>query len=283
MDVERLKEWEFAPILHRYDIRDTLLYALSVCSGCDPLQADHLEYLRDGNPQVLPSMCTVLGSPGFWLGQSATCVNPRDVLHGEQSLEMHSSLQPSGFVVGKTCVEEVINRGQGFGHLIRVRRELEDATSGEAIATLRSTLILRDGSKGASFESRKPRSMQPPALPPALSIAASTWAHSALLYRLNGDYNRLHSNDEFAQEAGFPRPILHGLCTFGTTCLVLIRALCENKSSRMRLLSMRFTGHVFPGERLQVDVWHEAPGTARFIVSVPVRSVVVIENGRVEF
>lgn len=279
IDYERLKQRAFAPIEQAYTVRDTMLYALGVGCGADPLDALDLPYVYERDLQALPSMATVLGSPGFWLGQPDTGVDWRQVLHGEQSIEMHRPLAPAGRVVGRNRVEEIIDKGPGRGALIYVRRDLEDADTGEPVCTIRLTSFARgDGGFGGPAGPLKAVHRLPERAPDHVCERV-TWLHSALLYRLNGDYNPLHADPEVARAGGFARPILHGLCTYGVACRALVRTVCGNQAARVRRLDVRFSAPVYPGDTLRTEIWDEGPGRAGFRVRAVESDRVAIDNG----
>lgn len=279
IDYERLKGRRFEPIEQRYTPRDTMLYALGVGCGADPLDPLDLPFVYERDLQALPSMATVLGSPGFWLGQPDTGVDWRKVLHGEQSIELHRALPASGALIGRNRVEDIIDKGPGRGALIYVRRDLEDAESGEPVCTIRLTSFAR-GDGGFGGPSGPLKSVH--ALPdrrPDLFCDRVTWRHTALLYRLNGDYNPLHADPEVARAAGFSRPILHGLCTYGVACHALVRAVCGNVAARVRRMDVRFSAPAYPGDTLRTEIWNEGPGRAGFRVRALESDCVAIDNG----
>jgi len=279
IDYERLKHRKFAPIEQQYDARDTILYALGVCCGADPTDERDLRYVYEENLQALPTMAAVLCSPGFWLKEPDTGVDWRQVLHGEQSLEMHRPLPPRGRMVATPYIEEIIDKGSGRGALIYVRRDLTDAATGEPVCTIRLTSFARaDGGFGGPKGPTKPVHALP-GTPPDLSCELPTWVHSALLYRLNGDFNPLHADPAIARAAGFARPILHGLCTYGVAGHALVRTLCDNDPARLRRLDVRFSAPVYPGETLRTEIWRQGTGRAGFRCRIVERDVVAIDNG----
>jgi acyl dehydratase len=265
---EKLKNREFGDIVQAYDTRDTLLYAIGVCCGDDPTDPRDLRFAYEEGLQALPTMATVLCSPGFWLKQSDTGVDWRHVLHGEQFLTIHRPLPPSGKLIGRQHIEEIVDKGAGRGALIYIKRELTDAETGELVCTVGLSSFARaNGGFGGPAGPTKP----------------ATWKHSALIYRLNGDYNPLHADPAIATAAGFERPILHGLCTYGVAGHALIRSLCDNDASRLRELNVRFSAPVYPGETIRTEMWKEGEGVAGFRCRVVERNLVVLDNGLARF
>ncbi|MBX3563522.1 MAG: MaoC family dehydratase N-terminal domain-containing protein [Sphingomonas sp.] len=284
IDYDRLKNWDFPDIQHSYDRRDSQLYALAMGCGANPLDQQDLDFVYEARgPAVLPSMSVVLGYPGFWLGDPATGVNAGQVLHGEQGFVIHKPLAPSGTVIGRTRVSEVIDKGAGKGALILTTRDVIDRDSGELLATLTSTSFARgDGGFGGPAIAAPPPHPMPDGAPQA-SLDLPTLPQAALIYRLFGDYNPLHIDPDAASSAGFDRPILHGLCTFGVAVRGLVRMCCGNEPTRMRSVRLRFSAPVFPGETIRVETWPEGEGTAAFRAKVVERDAIVLNNGFVTF
>jgi acyl dehydratase len=158
-----------------------------------------------------------------------------------------------------------------------------DATNECPLATVRQVSFLRgDGGKGGTSAEAEPPYSVPERAPDA-TLTLTTRPEQALIYRLSGDYNPLHADPAVAAEAGQPRPILHGLCTYGIAGRALLRLLCAGAPERLKRMDCRFTAPVFPGDRVTVAVWRETPGRAAFRASVEARAQVVLDNGYVEF
>ncbi|USX06755.1 MaoC/PaaZ C-terminal domain-containing protein [Paraburkholderia fungorum] len=279
IDYSTLKHWHFDDIVHRYGTRDTILYALSVGAGESPADDLALRYVYERDLLVIPSMAVVLGYPGFWLRNPATGLDWKSVLHVEQSVTLHRALGPEGFVIGRNRVEEVYDRGGNRGAIMITVRDIVDAQSGAPIATLRCAEFCRgEGNFGGP---RPPaREVEPmPQTPPDHEVSVVISPRAALLYRLTGDDNALHADPAVARTVGFDRPILHGMCTFGTTVLSLVRLLVPDHPGTVRHIEVRFTAPVFPGDQLCIDVWLVGAGSVRFRVRVPSREAVVIDHG----
>jgi len=281
IDYARLKAWRFPDIAQRYRARDTILYALGLGCGSDPLDAAELRFVYEENLVALPTMAVVLGYPGFWLKDSGTGIEWRKVLHGEQGLVLHRPLPAEGAVVGRTRVTDIIDRGEGRGALLYSEREVIDEGSGALLCTMTATAVLR-GDGGFGGPSRRPP--EPHALPdraPDLNLDLATLPQAALIYRLSGDYNPLHADPKTAQAGGFPRPILHGLCSFGVAGRAILKACCGNDPARLKAIRVRFSAPVFPGETIRTEMWR-ADGMVSFRARVVERDVVVLNNGLAE-
>ncbi|WP_426954787.1 MaoC/PaaZ C-terminal domain-containing protein [Muricoccus radiodurans] len=283
LDPDRLMNWPVPEIRQTLTRRDTMLYALSIGIGQDPMDEAALAFLDERRLVAMPSMAVVLGYPGFWLGNPETGVDAVRLVHGEQSLTVHRPLPVEGELVGRTRVTGLVDRGEGKGAILYSERVISDAGTGEAIATVAQSTFLRgDG----GFSGGDPRWVGPARPPhpepdgaPGRSLDLATRPEQALLYRLNGDLNPLHMDPAVARKAGFERPILHGLCTFGVVCHALVRALCGGDPARFGSVALRFSAPVFPGETIRTEFW-EGPDGAAFRARVVERDKVVVSNGR---
>lgn len=265
-------------------VKDTILYALGVGAGGErPTDPDELRYVYEEGLTPLPTMAVVLAYPGFWAKDPRYKLTWRKALHGEQSIEIHKPLPVSGDLVGITKIDEVYDKGSEKGAILCSSRRIYLSSSGDCIATVRQSLFLRaDGGFGGKAEGA-PKPHPLPSTPPDLTVTAPTRADQALLYRLSGDNNPLHADPVVAAQAGFSRPILHGLATFGVTGRALYSALLQNRAEKVRRVDVRFSSPVYPGETLSVDIWRQEAGVAAFRAKVVERDVIVLQNGRMEF
>jgi acyl dehydratase len=278
-----LRARSFDDIEHHYSVKDSILYALSLGLGQNPLDPRQLRYVYEDNIVALPTMAVVLASPGFWLKAPDTGVDWPKVLHGEQGLAIHRTLPAQGQVVGRLRIDDVIDKGAGRGALLYTTRELLDAESGALLCSLTSTTFLRgDGGFGGPSGPVRPPHPTPEG-PPDAHFDWALAPNAALLYRLNGDFNPIHADPAVAGTAGFDRPILHGLASFGVAGWAVVSLVCDSDATRLRRFDVRFTAPVYPGETLRTEIWRTAKGIAAFRVRVPARDVVVLGNGRAEY
>jgi acyl dehydratase len=266
---------------HSYTEKDAMLYALGLGFGQDPTRADELAFVYEKNLKVLPTFAVVLGYPGFWARDLDSGIDWVKLVAGEQALTIHRPLAPRGTVTGKTRVVDIIDKGADKGALVLSERKVVDKASGALVATLRQTTFCRgDGGFGGP-----PREAPPPhKLPeraPDLICDLPTRPEAALVYRLSGDPNPLHADPDVAKAAGFPRPILHGLATFGIAGHALLRSLCDYDPARLTGLAGRFSAPVFPGETIRTEIWRDG-AIASFRARVVERDIVAINNGRAE-
>ena len=282
IDPEALRQWPIAEIEHTYTARDTMLYALGLGCGGDPLDENQLRFVYEGRLQALPSMSVVLGYPGFWIGDPATGADWKKVLHGEQVIEIFKPLPTAATVIGKSRVTGLFDKGKDKGAVLVSERDVVDKSTGDVLCRLTSTTMLRGdgGFGGPSGPLPAPHPL--PDRASDLTVSIATLPQAALIYRLSGDYNPLHADPVVARSGGFEKPILHGLCTFGMICRALLDAVCGNDPSKLRKMQVRFSAPVFPGETIVTEFWREAGGVVSFRAKVKERDLVVINNGRAE-
>ncbi|MCE2483090.1 MAG: MaoC family dehydratase N-terminal domain-containing protein [Alphaproteobacteria bacterium] len=281
LDYDRLRNWEFADVEHAYGTTDTILYALGVGLGADPLDARQLRFVYEEDLLALPTMAVVLGAPGFWLKEQDTGVDWVRVLHGEQGLVLHRPLPPEGTAIGSTRVTGILDKGADKGALIYTEKVLIDKASGETVATTTSTTFARgDGGFGGPT-GPSPRPHPIPERAPDLACDLPTVPQAALIYRLSGDRNPLHADPEVARAAGFKAPILHGLCTLGAAGHALLKSCCDYDPARFRSLKLRFSAPVYPGETIRTEMWRDG-AIVSFRSRALERDAVVLDNGRAE-
>lgn len=292
IDYHHLKNRPFAPVHQHYAERDTMLYALSLGLGNDPLDAACLPFTYEGlegGLRALPTLAVVLGYPGFWAREPDTGIDWVKLLHGEQRVRWHKPLPASGDVVGKSRITHLIDKGEGKGAILVTERRLE-SSAGELLATLEQVTFLR-GDGGYSQRAGQASDEPLPALAPTPEGQAPDFTdeqairpEAALLYRLMGDYNPLHADPAVARKAGFERPILHGLASYGLVAWALLRQCAGGDASRLRALDIRFAAPVYPGETLVTEIWR-VPGQAgqyQLRARVAERDKIVLSHGRAE-
>lgn len=279
LDVDAVMNWPFEDVEQRYTVRDSILYALGVGFGHDPLDRADLPFVfEEPQLQAVPTMAVVLAGPGFWVRDPRSGVDWTKVLHGEQGLTLHRPLPAEATVIGRTRVTGILDKGPGKGALIFSERVIRDADSGETLATCTSTTFARgDGGNGGTLDSAP----APHALPDRAAdqiVDLPTLPQSALIYRLSGDPNPLHASPDVAAKAGFKAPILHGLCTLGVAGHAILRAACDNDPARLGSMNLRFSSPVYPGETIRTEIWRDG-GTVSFRSRVLERDLVVLNNG----
>jgi acyl dehydratase len=281
LDPDALKATVFPDLEHTYTARDTMLYALGIGLGFDPLDANQLRFVYEKNLQAMPTMAVVLGYPGFWMQRPETGIDWVKVVHGEERLCIHHPIPPSGTVVGRMRVTAVIDKGRDKGALVVTRRDVHDKATDKLLATVEHVTFCR-GDGGCGGDDSLPTALPAvPQTPPPLSCELPTLPQTALIYRLVSDYNPLHADPEIAAKAGFPKPILHGLGTYGVAAHALLRTLCDYDPARLKRFDCRFSSPFFPGERLVTEMWPEG-NTISFQSRSAERDVVVLAHGVAE-
>lgn len=259
-----------------YTLRDTSLYALSVSPDVDPLDHAALALLLETRgPRVLPTMASVLAqtlSPYLGLDM------PR-VVHAEQRLACHRPIPPAGDLVIDGRVTSVIDKGPGKGALVTFENVARLVGEDAPLFTLANTLFARgDGGCGGPAGDPPARHALPDRAPDVLHRTQGR-RDQALFYRLNGDLNPLHADPAFAGNAGFPRPILHGLCTYGMACRAIVMAMLDGNPDLIASFDVRFTAPVYPGELLVTEMWDDGD-VISFRCRALERDVIVLDNGR---
>jgi acyl dehydratase len=281
INYDKLLALKIADVEHPYTDKDTILYALGVGLGHDPLDLKQLDFVYEKNLKPLPTFAAVLGYPGFWVRDLDTGIDWIRIVNGEQGVVLHRPLAPKGTVLGQTRIVEVVDKGKDKGALVYTERKVTDKATGELIATVTQTTFCRaDGGFGGP-----PRDVPPahqiPERAPDLVCDLATRPEMALLYRLSADRNPLHVDPEIAKAAGYPRPVLHGLGTFGVVGHALLRSICDYDPVRVRSFAGRFSSPVFPGETIRTEMWRDG-NVVSFRALVPARNVVVMNNGRAQ-
>ena len=270
---------ESEPGEKRWDSKDAILYALGVGAGLDELQFT-TENTRGVDQQVLPTMAVVLGVGGRGAWDKVGTFNPAMLVHGEQAIELHGAIPVEGTARTVSRITGIYDKGSGG--VIATEAQSVDASTGEPLFTTRSSAFIRgEGGFGGDRGPSGKRNVAPERDPDHV-VSYRTRADQALLYRLSGDRNPLHSDPAFAAMAGFDRPILHGLCSYGFTGRALLHTLCAGDPARFQAMEARFSSPVFPGDELTVRMWLTGEGEAVF-QTVREGETVVIDNGLCRF
>ncbi len=276
---EHLMSLATGDIAISYSQRDTILYALSIGMGRDPLDARELDYVCEGRPlKTLPSQAYVVARPPLI---PTSGLDFRKVLHGEQEIVMARPLPAAGALVASSRISAVHDKGRDKGAVVMVETTAREASSQDVLFTATATIFARGdgGIGGPTVPAPKPHAL--PDRSPDLVVTAQTRPDQALLYRLTGDANPLHADPAVAAAAGYRRPILHGMCTFGIACREVLAHVCGYDHARISSLKARFTAPVFPGDTIESDLWIDGNAVS-FRSRVPGRAGVVLDNGRCE-
>lgn len=257
--------------------RETMLYALGIGLGSDPMNTAELPFVYENGLKAVPTQATVAAWGAGRMGE--TGVNYLMVVHGEQRIALHRPFPTEARILADTRFTHCLDKGAGKGAVLISETVLKDAGDGQPIVTLTSSTFARgDGGFGGPSDGG-PEPHVVPSRAPDRTVEIPTRPDQALLYRLSGDRNPLHSDPQIAAMAGFPRPILHGLCTYGITARAVLTTYADYDPAAILGHDVRFSAPVFPGETIAVDLWRDG-GTVSFEARVPTRGVTVIKNGR---
>ena len=251
---------EAGPAEVSWTSRDAMLYAIGVGAGQDDAHAE-LAFTTENSDgftlRMLPCYVVVIVQNAATARPAFGDIDRTKLVHAEQGFVLHRPLPVEGRarVTGKvTSIQD-----KGSGALVSMSAEVVDAASGVLLATTTSSVFIR-GEGGFGGERIPSPPSRIPERAPDFERVVSTRPDQALLYRLSGDRNPLHSDPAFAARGGFSRPILHGMCTYGITSRILLNAFCGGDPDRMRSMQGRFTRPVLPGDALKIQAWKEADG-----------------------
>jgi acyl dehydratase len=236
---------------------DVLLYHLALGSGADPLDPRELRYATEDDLQVLPTFAVVAQTVHRFerpkVEYPGISIDLAKVLHGTQRIDVHRPLPTDGKARATARIKGVYDKGSAA--VVETETLVSDL-DGEPIWTNTSSIFAR-GEGGFGGDRGPSGPSGPPDREPDTVIVTPTMPQQALWYRLLGDRNPLHSDPAFAAAAGYPRPILHGLCTYGMVCKAVVDAELDGDVTRVAGYGVRFAGVVFPGETLRTSVWRE--------------------------
>lgn len=281
MDMTVIKSHRFDPIEHNYTVKDTMLYALGLGYGANPVDPAELAFVYEDGLKAVPSLCNVLSHPGFWSKDPKFGIDWVKILHGEQSFEIHKPLPAQGMVRGEYEIESVLDKGPGKPAIMYQRKRLFDAND-DLVATVRSVVFMR-GDGGCGSFGEVPEMPGPIAEgTPDQTVEIATLPQQALIYRLSGDYNPIHADPTPAKSAGFDRPILHGLCTMGIATRALLQTYAPDNPDRLKSMFVRFSKPVFPGETIVTQLFQDGD-TIRFRCFSKEREIMVLDRGHAVF
>ena len=269
---------ELAPVEFSWSSSDVQLYHLGLGAGADPLDPRELAYLVDDTPQVLPTFGSVAQT--FHQTEPPTVQYPgidielSKVLHASEAVSVPGPIPPSGTGRAVTRFTEIWDKGKAAV----IWSETTVTTLDDAPLWTQKRSIFARGEGGFGGDRGPTGSVEPPDRAPDAEVALPILPQQALLYRLCGDRNPLHSDPGFASAAGFPMPILHGLCSYGIGCKAIVDTFLDGDVSRVRSYGARFAGVVFPGETLNASIWKHEDGFVA-VLTAPSRDDAVVLSG----
>mgnify|MGYP001819023680 FL=1 len=241
------------PVEFEYAWKDVVLYALSV--GATPQEFSHVYENAPDGLKVLPSFCVIPSLKAF---PDVGDVDWPLFLHGEMSIRLHRPLPPEGKIVQTGEVKNIYDKGKGAVYDICITGR---TTEGELLYEAGYVnFYLGAGGFGGDPGPKGERIDPPEGDDPDFSVTETVPVSQAALYRLNGDLNPLHIDPVAAKRAGFERPILHGLCTYGYAVRGVINGGLNGDSGRLAGFRARFSSPVYPGETLTTQGWKADKG-----------------------
>ncbi len=256
-DPIRLQSWDFDEKIQSYEARDAIIYALGVGMPITRGESRDLDFLLEDRPSVLPSFAVTLATPGMWPKIPELSIDWVKVLHMAHAAQFHRPLPAAVTVVSRAKIVALYDRGPEKGSVCILTREVRGADDGTLYCTIDQTVAMRgNGGFGGEPLPKQERPTMPSRSADHVE-SVETSPRAALIYRLSGDYNPLHADYAVARKAGYDRPILHGLASYGTACAVVLRAFCDGDPERLKSLNLRFAGVVMPGDRLDFSCWKE--------------------------
>tara|TARA_B100000003_G_scaffold143528_1_gene129023 strand:+ start:154 stop:1029 length:876 start_codon:yes stop_codon:yes gene_type:complete len=249
------------PVERSWGYRDSLLYAVGIGAGAEDPVGSELEFTTNNSKGIeqrtFPTQGVVIGGSGGALGKVGE-IDWGRVLHGSQGVTLHQPIPVSGTVVIEESVSGIWDKGEGKNAIIETESKVSLKETHEPLFDLRFSIVVRGSGGFGGEEGNTAPQVHAPDASPDHEVTYQTRTDQALTYRLSGDYNPLHSDPWFATElGGFPKPILHGLCTYGFTGRALLHQLCDGDPSSFKSMDSRFSSPVYPGDSLTVQMWVE--------------------------
>ncbi|MDB5484271.1 MAG: MaoC-like dehydratase, partial [Tardiphaga sp.] len=265
---------------YAYTDRDVMLYAYGIGMGADPMDDKELAFVNEAYFTARPlKVVPTFASVAAWgAGPGEMKLNRLLVVDGERDITFHKPMPVAANITADSSVLGVYDKGKDKGVVIRHKTVLKDERGAELATLVASRFARGDGGFGGPSEGQ-PEAHAMPARAPDKTVDITTRPDQALVYRLCGDRNPLHSDPEFAKRGGFPKPILHGMCTYGITCRGVLQTYADYDPSAFKQHGVRFSSPVYPGETVSMDLWKDG-NVVSFEAKVKQRGVAVIKSGR---
>lgn len=275
INYEEIMSLEDKGLEFSYTQRDSIIYGLGIGLGKDPMDTTELKYVYENGLIAFPSMATNFQYKSPLLLKAK--LNMLMVVHGEQGITLHQPMPSNADVFLDTRVINCFDRGESKGAIIETETKVRLKKDDSSLCTLISKTFARGdgGFGGEDVPASTPIELDSN---PDIIHEVTTTEDQALIFRLSGDSNPLHTDPNFAKMAGYPKPILHGLCSYGVACRSIVEALCEKDSKKLKKFNVRFSSPVFPGETIVTEMWKK-DDEIHFQSKVKERDKVVLKNG----
>ena len=252
----RLVGKKYGPISFEYTWEYVVLYALGIGA-----QTEELSFIYEnakGGLKVFPSFSVVMGM-GLLIDLFKDLkVDFSRFIHGEQAIKLYRPIPPEGKTLVEGEIADIYDKGKGA---LLVWRKKVMTEEGDPLAETESGIFyVGEGGFGGS-PGPKTEILEPPrGTGPDFTVSHFIPENQAALYRLNGDFNPLHVDPDFAKRSGFSHPILHGLCTYGYAVRVILFKACNGEVGRFKEFKARLSGVVYPGDSLVTEGWRDKEG-----------------------
>jgi acyl dehydratase len=263
---------ESEPVSASWTSKDALLYAVGIGAGTGEL-AFTTENTSGVDQQVFPTFAVVIGWGKGSAMRGIGTFNFAMLVHGQQAITLHKPFAPEGSVTMRSKIVAIHDKGKA-AVVVSETTATDEADGSPYFSALSSAFIRGEGGWGGDRGPSGPQNV-PPDRAPDHQVTYQTSPDQALVYRLSGDRNPLHSDPAFAAMGGFDRPILHGLCTYGFTGRALLHELAGSDPTRFRHMEARFAAPVMPGDSLTVWMWQTSGGEALFTTTTQTGTVVI--------
>ena len=284
IDYDEMMQMKAEGLESSYNDKDAILYALGVGFMRDPLDEKELPFVYENELKVVPTFASVIPRGTYSDGrplppQPFSKLNYIMIVDGERRIQFHKPLPAMAEILSDERVVGIFDKGADKGAILLLERVIKDKTTGGKLCTVTASIFARgDGGFGGPREGA-PEPHPIPERAPDLVKECDTRQDQAFLYALSGDRNPLHRDPRFAKMAGFPRPILHGLCSYGTACRAVLGAVAEYDPTRIKGFDVRFSKPVFPGETIVTEIWVDG-NIVSFRAKLKEREAVVLNNGK---
>ena len=263
---------KYGPISFKYTWKDVVLYALSVGA-----KAGELSFIYEhakGGLKVIPSFSVIMGIDLFLKFFMDMKPDLSRFIQGEQAIKLHLPIPPEGEALVDGGITNIYDKGKGA--LLVWRLNIMTARHEPLAEAEVGIFYVGEGGFGGGPGPKVEFLVPPKGTEPDFTVSEYIPENQAALYRLNGDINPLHVDPDFAKMGGFPRPILHGLCTYGHAVRAILSKACDGDVERFKEFRARFSGVVYPGDTLVTEGWKDKGG--RYLIQSRTDHAVVLSH-----
>jgi len=206
------------------------------------------------------------------------------LLHTAQAIEFLAPIRPGDRISATARIAEIgaVTGGESL------TLELDAANQhGAQVNRTRFTVLIRGRrDTAAATEARAAASAALPPDPPRWSVVQAIDRDQTFRYaEASGDRNPIHVDETVAKMAGLPGIIVHGLCAMAFAARAAIDTLCGGDPLRLKLLAVRFSRPIVPGDSLTTSIWPAGGDSSHRIYSFAStngQGLTVMRDGRAE-